>query len=368
MLPLWLGGTIAFVYGTVVGSFLNVCIYRLPAEQSIVSPPSHCPKCNNKLRTADLVPLLSFLFLGRKCRYCGAPISWRYFCVELVTGLLFVAVYLNQGAFTIDFFVYVVFVSALVVAFLVDMDRLIIPDQAVMACVAAGIAGDVAHLVAGDAQFPQVTLSAGAELPMLPSVIGMVVCAGVFYLIAYIGYFAFRPRSNGEEPASEQEQPEPAATGLHLAGAWLLAVLFAVAAVFAAWVLGPAAGAVLLIGLVVYVAYFVLSPEPVAEGVEDGEAQEYEGAVGGGDINLAAGIGAVLGVGGALVSFFVAIMLGAAVGVAYLIFKAIAQKRGLRWRTMLPFGPHMVTGAVLVILADTHLQAIWNAWSKWIAP
>lgn len=356
------------MYGAVVGSFLNVCIYRLPEEQSIVSPPSHCPRCDVKLRAADLVPLLSFLFLGRKCRYCGAPISWRYFAVELVAGLLFVAIYLTQGAFTIDFFVYVVFVSALVVAFLVDMDRLIIPDQAVIVCIAAGIAGDVAHLIAGDAQFPQLALGAGTELPMFPSVIGMVVCAGVFYLIAYIGYFAFRPRSDAEQPDSAQLQSEPTGVGLHLAAAWLLAVLFAAAAVLAAWVLGPAAGTVLLIGLVVYVVYFILSPEPSAEGVEDGEAQEYEGAVGGGDINLAAGIGAVLGAGGALVSFFVAILLGAAVGVVYLIFKAVAQKRGLRWRTMLPFGPHMVTGAVLVILADTQLQAIWNAWARWIAP
>ncbi len=87
MLPTWLGSLIAFVYGTVVGSFLNVCIYRLPEERSIVNPPSHCPNCDTRLKAVDLIPLLSFLFLGRKCRYCGAPISWRYFTVELITGV-----------------------------------------------------------------------------------------------------------------------------------------------------------------------------------------------------------------------------------------------------------------------------------------
>ncbi len=103
MLPVWLGSLIAFTYGIVVGSFLNVCIYRWPNEQSIVKPPSHCPKCNTRLKGVDLVPLFSFLFLGRKCRYCGAPISWRYFTIELITGLMFLAVYLKFG-YTIDFF------------------------------------------------------------------------------------------------------------------------------------------------------------------------------------------------------------------------------------------------------------------------
>ena len=127
-MPIWLGSAIAFVYGVVVGSFLNVCICRLPEEQSIVTPPSHCPKCNTKLKGMDLVPLFSFLLLGRKCRYCGAPISWRYFIIELVTGLVWVATYLKFG-YSIDFFAYVLFLSALMVAFVVDFEHFIIPDQ-----------------------------------------------------------------------------------------------------------------------------------------------------------------------------------------------------------------------------------------------
>jgi leader peptidase (prepilin peptidase) / N-methyltransferase len=92
-MPFWLGASIMFVYGAVVGSFINVIICRLPNDQSIVFPPSHCPKCKTKLRFWDLIPLFSFLLMGRKCRYCGEPVSWRYFWVELLTAVTFVGLY-----------------------------------------------------------------------------------------------------------------------------------------------------------------------------------------------------------------------------------------------------------------------------------
>lgn len=290
MLPVWMGSAIAFVYGTVVGSFLNVCIYRMPEEQSIVHPPSHCPKCNTKLRAADLVPLFSFLLLGRKCRYCGTPISWRYFGVELLTGLLFVATYLRYG-FAIDFFPYVLFISALLIAFFVDLDCFIIPDQVPIAAIVIGIGKDIAHTIAGDgAGLTRMHVPfTGIDFPMLPSVAGIVVCGGIFYLIAYVSFYAFRPKDK----------------------------------------------------------------EALAE---------YEGAMGGGDVKLAAGIGAVLGVVPAIISFFLAVILGTLVGVTYLMLKARAEKKGMPWRTEIPFGPYMVAGALLVILAQPQLHALWNWW------
>ena len=77
------------LFGTVLGSFLNVCIDRLPADRSILRPPSHCDSCQHRLSPADLVPVFSYLWLRRRCRYCGALIPWRPFWVELGTGLLF---------------------------------------------------------------------------------------------------------------------------------------------------------------------------------------------------------------------------------------------------------------------------------------
>lgn len=294
-LPLWLGGSIAFLYGTVVGSFLNVCIYRLPADESIVRPPSHCPNCNTKLKAVDLVPLFSFLFLGRKCRYCGTPISWRYFAVELVTGLAFLACYLRFG-YSIDFFAYALFISALIVAFVVDLEHFIIPDQVWIASVLIGIGRDIALIISGGGglmrlHVPMTQLS----FPMLPSIAGMAVCFGVFYVIAYASFYAFRPKD----------------------------------------------------------------PE---------QMETYEGAMGGGDVKLAAGIGAVLGAVPALVSFFVAVILGTIVGVTLVVVKSAVEKRGSVWRTAIPFGPYMVAGALAVVFAYSQLQAVWDAWVSLVTP
>ena len=76
-----------FVIGAVIGSFLNVCIYRLPVGKSIVTPPSACGSCGHRLGPLDMIPVLSYIFLRGKCRYCGAPYSCRYAVIEFLTGL-----------------------------------------------------------------------------------------------------------------------------------------------------------------------------------------------------------------------------------------------------------------------------------------
>ncbi len=83
-----------FAFGAILGSFLNVVIYRLPQKENFVSGSSYCPRCKHTLGALDLVPILSYLFLGRKCRYCKKPISPRYMLVELLVGLLALASYL----------------------------------------------------------------------------------------------------------------------------------------------------------------------------------------------------------------------------------------------------------------------------------
>ncbi|MGB9619373.1 MAG: prepilin peptidase [Armatimonadota bacterium] len=294
-MPEWLGAVIAFVYGTVVGSFLNVCICRLPEDQSIISPPSHCPRCNTRLKWVDLVPLFSFLLLGRKCRYCGEPISWRYFFVELATGALFAATWLRYGL-SVDFFVYAAFMSALIVAFAVDMDLFIIPDQVSIAGVVLGLARDLAYWVGGNLDLLEIPLPwTDRILPVIPSVAGIVVCGGIFYLIAYVSYFAFRPK-------------------------------------------------------------------------DPKELENYEGAMGGGDVKLAAAIGAVLGVVPALASFLIAVVLGSVFGVAIVVAKSVGERKGMPWRTEIPFGPYLVAGAVTVILAKPQLVLLWQAWIRFITP
>src|SRR5712664_1439065 len=133
--PFHFWSVVFFVFGSIVGSFLNVCIYRLPLGQSVVSPPSHCPHCQYSIPWFLNVPLATWLYLRGKCANCRAPISVRYFLVELLTGVLFLGCWLKYGAVgdpipTIPLaIVYCVFVAGLVVATFIDFEHFIIPDE-----------------------------------------------------------------------------------------------------------------------------------------------------------------------------------------------------------------------------------------------
>ncbi|MBF0569512.1 MAG: prepilin peptidase, partial [Candidatus Omnitrophica bacterium] len=113
------------ILGAVTGSFLNVCIVRLPREESIVAPGSHCLKCGKPVRWFDNIPLISYILLQGKCRDCGAKFSIRYFLIELLTAGLFGGLYLYFGL-TWLLLPYFVLVSGLVVATFVDFEHRII--------------------------------------------------------------------------------------------------------------------------------------------------------------------------------------------------------------------------------------------------
>jgi leader peptidase (prepilin peptidase)/N-methyltransferase len=97
-MPFHFWSVVFFVFGCITGSFLNVCIYRMPRGQSIVTPPSSCPHCSYRIPFYLNSPLMTWLYLRGKCANCGEPISFRYFCVELLTGLLFLTCWLVFGA------------------------------------------------------------------------------------------------------------------------------------------------------------------------------------------------------------------------------------------------------------------------------
>lgn len=118
----------SFVFGMVVGSFLNVCICRMPKDESIVSPPSHCPQCNYQIRWYDNIPVISYLLLRGRCRGCGARISLQYPLVELLNGIITLLLFLRFGP-TLAFAVLFVFCSALVVITFIDIEHQIIPDE-----------------------------------------------------------------------------------------------------------------------------------------------------------------------------------------------------------------------------------------------
>lgn len=128
---------VIFIFGLIVGSFLNVCIYRLPLEDSIVSPPSHCPNCGTRLKPLDLIPLLSYIVYRGKCRYCRQKISLRYFFVELLTALVSVVLFARYGL-TADLAAFLFLSYILIAVFFIDLDHQIIPDELVISGLIGG--------------------------------------------------------------------------------------------------------------------------------------------------------------------------------------------------------------------------------------
>ncbi|MEA1973123.1 MAG: prepilin peptidase [Candidatus Cloacimonadota bacterium] len=116
----------SFIFGTVFGSFFNVCISRIPKNESLI-PDSHCPNCNYQIKFYDNIPLLSYLILRGKCRNCGLKISLQYPLVELISGLLFLGLFLKFGI-SLLFLKYLIFFSFLLIIFFIDFQNMIIPD------------------------------------------------------------------------------------------------------------------------------------------------------------------------------------------------------------------------------------------------
>ena len=117
-----------FLIGLVVGSFLNVCIYRLPRGQSVVTPRSHCPECGRFIRWYDNVPVLSFLWLLGRCRFCRKKISFQYPLVELLTGLFSLVIFFKFGGGLAYLFYFVLLVAPLIAITFIDLEHRIIPD------------------------------------------------------------------------------------------------------------------------------------------------------------------------------------------------------------------------------------------------
>lgn len=161
-----------FAFGLCIGSFMNVCIYRLPVSKSIVYPPSSCPKCGYMIRIYDNIPILSYIFLMGKCRQCRNRISIRYPVIEFLSGLLAVCAYLKSG-FTLEALVYYIFIAVLVVITFIDIDHRIIPN-------AISLPGIPIFFLASFA-VPSVNY--------VDSLIGILVGGGSLYIVAWVYSF-----------------------------------------------------------------------------------------------------------------------------------------------------------------------------------
>ncbi len=167
MAPATVHSFTAFLFGLVVGSFLNVCIHRIPSGRSIVRPPSSCPHCGERIRFYDNIPLVSYILLLGKCRSCRGAISLRYPVVELTTGLLSLALFMRYGVHP-NYFTLLTFCASLLVVVFIDLDHKIIPDIISLPGIAVGL---------GLSLFPFSPVS------FLESLLGVFLGGGALYLV-----------------------------------------------------------------------------------------------------------------------------------------------------------------------------------------
>ena len=195
-----------FAIGSVVGSFLNVCIYRIPWQKSVIWPGSHCPRCWMGIGAQDNIPILSWLALRGECRRCGLPISMRYPLIELLVGLLFAGVYVTDvifgraipwgalpAAIPAAVVYHVIFVALLVVATFIDYDLTIIPDQVTLPGMIIGLGFAAA--------FPEIRPTPSTATThwdgFWVGVVGLIVGGGLTQSVRVIGSLALRREAMG---------------------------------------------------------------------------------------------------------------------------------------------------------------------------
>ena len=178
--------------GLLLGSFFNVCIYRIPAGKSIVAPPSACPKCGHQLQPLDLIPVVSWFFLGGKCRYCKEPVSPRYALVELLTAASFLISYLRYGL-SVDTLAVIVLMSVLLIVFFIDLDHMIIPDGLVLTGLVAGFLLYAYQLMAPRNGWPAFTLQGTpGTVRWFEPLIGMFSSSLILFVVALIGLAIYK--------------------------------------------------------------------------------------------------------------------------------------------------------------------------------
>ncbi|NIP31866.1 MAG: prepilin peptidase [Candidatus Dadabacteria bacterium] len=188
---------IAFLFGTVIGSFLNVCIHRIPEGESIVFPPSHCPNCKNKIKPQHNIPILSYLFLKGKCFFCGNKISVIYPLTELIAGIFTFLLFIKFG-FSVEFIFYLILFSSLIVITFIDLKHMIIPNVISLPGILVGLLFNVIrtdwsgflNLLSDINSYNMFKII--SQTPVLNSITGIIVGGGIFLLIFLLISFVYK--------------------------------------------------------------------------------------------------------------------------------------------------------------------------------
>ena len=342
-----------FAWGSIVGSFLNVCIHRLPLGHSIVSPPSHCPHCKYSIPWYLNIPLITWAYLRGKCRNCGAPISIRYFLVELLTALAFVSCWLAFGHASVWFaLVYAAFLSGLIVASFIDFEHFIIPDEITLGGIAVGFV--CSFLLPG--LHDQKSVAGG----VIQSALGMAVGAGIIYFILRMGKLLFGrqkvalpPKTkiiftetavqlpDKEIPYEELFYRESDVIALHALTVELVDRCYKDVLIR-------------LTPTTLQIGDEKLNPEDVPHmEVVTAEIILPREAMGLGDVKFMAAIGAFLGAKAAVFSLMLSSVIGSIVGVTLIALKRQA------WSSRLPYGPYIAMASAIWIFGGKRLVEWW---------
>jgi leader peptidase (prepilin peptidase) / N-methyltransferase len=342
-----------FVFGCMVGSFLNVCIHRMPLGQSIVSPPSHCPHCNYSIPWYLNVPLVTWLYLNGKCRNCKAPISIRYFLVELLTGVVFYGCWLAYGRQLPGVaLVYAVFLAGLIAATFIDFEHFIIPDEIT---IGGTVVGFVCSLV-----IPALHHQTSVSGALKQSLLGAAVGGGLIYAVLRGGKLLFGRHKIGlpvdtnivfsetavhfqdkEIPYEELFYRRSDAIALQARTVELVDRCYRDVRVR----LGPSE---------LQIGEERLNPEtvPYME-ARCAEIVLPREAMGLGDVKFMAAIGAFLGWQAVIFSLMVSSMIGSVVGLTLIALRKQA------WSSRLPYGPYIALAAAIWVFGGHRLVEWW---------
>jgi leader peptidase (prepilin peptidase) / N-methyltransferase len=360
IVPFQFWAVVFFIFGSMVGSFLNVCIHRLPLGQSIVSPPSHCPHCHYSIPWFLNIPLVTWVYLGGKCRNCGAPIAIRYFLVELLTGLLFFGCWELYGQRSAPLvLVYCVVLAGLIVATFIDFEHYIIPDEITIGGMVVGFLAS--FLV--PAPHERHGASPSVTEAMKQSLLGLAAGAGLIYAILRLGKLAFGRK--------RRALPEPTRiifteTALILPGEEILygdllyrksdvirlqaSTLELVDRCYKDVAVALSADR-LQIGQDTFNPENVLHMEAVSS-----EIVLPQEAMGLGDVKFMGAIGAFLGWQGVLFSLMASSVIGSVVGLTLIALRKRA------WSARLPYGPYIAAAAALWIFGGKKFVENWLGW------
>ena len=353
VLPFHFWSVVFFIFGSMIGSFLNVCIYRMPLGQSIVSPPSHCPHCNYSIPWFLNIPLLTWVYLGGKCRNCAAPISMRYFLVELLTAIAFCCCWIAFGhASAWLALIYCIFLAGLIVATFIDFEHFIIPDEITFGGIVVGFLCSFL--------FPPLHGQGSLLLGMKRSALGIAVGAGLIYGILRLGKLLFgrlrvRLPEGGRIVFTE--------TALQLPDQQIpyeeVFYRSTDAIRFQASILELVDRCykdvrVRLSPSQLQIGEETLSPEtvPHMEAVSSEVVLPRE-AMGLGDVKFMAAIGAFLGWKAVIFSLMVSSMIGSFVGITSILLRKQA------WSARLPYGPYIALAATIWVFWGHGFVEAW---------